>query len=148
MKAAITNNKGSALVVSLLMITGLAVIAGIIVVIAATEKQSTFNENAHARAFYSADAGGEAAINWIRIQNSPPGFVDASNNVYIAGGYQYLTSDHKYKFDIQFTGKRLRPGWSHEYKDFDYTIDADGESVQESRSALEIRSTRLFKEGY
>jgi hypothetical protein len=144
----LNNEKGAALIVTLMMIAGLAVIGGIIVVIAASEKQVVFNESTHMRSFYSADAGGEAAINWLRTQGSPPDILDGANNVFVPSGQTSLSSDHRYQFGIQYTGKRPRPGWSKEWKDFDYLVDSDGESVRDSRSEVELQTSRLFQEGY
>jgi hypothetical protein len=148
MIATLNNNRGAALIVTLMMIAGLTIIAGVIVAVTATDKKVGLNESTHMRSFYAADAGGEAAVNWLRIQNSPPGFLDPTKHVYLGSGMQDLGHNHKYDFDVQYVRKRLRPGWSHEYKDFDYTVEAQGESVNKSTSELELRTSRLFKEGY
>jgi hypothetical protein len=148
MRASFANNKGIAMVVALAFIFGLSVIATIIVAVATSEKKSAFNDYTYSRSFYSADAGGEAAINWLRIQNSPPGLLDTLKHVYVPSGYSSIASDHKYKHDVRYIRKKLRPGWSHHYKDFEYTINAEGASVQDSESQVEVQALRLFKEGY
>lgn len=78
----------------------------------------------------------------------PPGLIDVQNHVYVAGSFTPLTTGNSYKYDIQFLRKHFRPGWSLEYKDFEYLVDADGASVQQSEAAIEVDATRLFKEGY
>ena len=148
MKTALSNNQGFALVVALSFITALSLLAAIIVAVSTLEKRTSFTDYTHSRAFYSADAGGEAAINWLRIRGTPPGLLDAQKHVYVPTGYDTLSTDHLYRHDITYIRKRLRPGWSHEYKDFEYTIDSQGSSVLASESELEVRALRLFKEGY
>ncbi|NIM20004.1 MAG: hypothetical protein GTO51_07105 [Candidatus Latescibacteria bacterium] len=142
------SNKGFALVSALVFITILAVIATVSIWIASSEKRVTFNEQIHQSAFYAADAGGEAGINWVRIQNSPPSIIAPGNVVYDQINYTALDSKQDYKFNATFLQKRLRPGWSTEYKDFDYLIISDGSSVRDTRSQLELSLSRLFKEGY
>jgi Tfp pilus assembly protein PilX len=148
MKTLIRNDRGYAMVVALSFIAGLTLLAVIIITVSISEKRTAFNEYSHSRSFYAADAGGEAAINWLRIQNSPPNLLDAQKHVFVPTGYDTLTDDHKYRFDVTYIKKKTRVGWSHDYKDFEYTIDADGTSVKESESEVEVQVRRLFKEGY
>jgi Tfp pilus assembly protein PilX len=143
-----SNDKGYAMVIALSFITVLALLAVIIVSVATSEKRTAFNEGTTARAFYSADAGGEASINWLRIQNSPPGLLDGAKHVYVAGGYQTLTSYDRYNNDVTYIRKRMRPGWDITFKDFEYTIDSNGSSVAQSQAEVEVQALRLFKEGY
>lgn len=148
MRAALADERGSALILAIGSLVVLAAIAVVIVSIAVSEKKSQFATYTHSRAFYSADAAGEAGINWIRMQLSPPGLLDAQKNVFVAGGFTALSTDHSYKYDVRFVRKHFRPGWSLEYKDFEYLIEADGASVQQSEAAIEVSAMRLYKEGY
>ena len=148
MKHTLTNNRGFAMVMAVAFIAGLSLLAVIVVAVATSEKKTEFAEYTHSRAFYSADAAGEGAINWLRFQGSPPVLLDVAKNVYVATGYTPLSGDHDYKYDIQFLRKRIRPGWSLEYKDFEYLVDADGASVQDGEAEVEIQALRLYKEGY
>jgi len=136
------------MVMTLGYLSVLILIAAIIVVVAVSEKRTSHIQYNHGRSFYSADAGGEAAINWLRVQNSPPGILDSNNHVYIPASYDSLGKAGKYKFSITFVGKRNKPGWGLGYKDFDYGIISDGLSAQESESEIGIQARRLFKEGY
>ncbi len=149
MKHTLADERGSALILAIGVLVVLAAIAGVIVSIAISEKKSQSATYTGSRAFYSADAAGEAGINWIRTQPSPPGLLDAQKNVFLSGGYIPLNPTHSYKFDVQYVGKHFRPGWDAEYyKDFEYRIDANGASVQQSESAVEVSALRLYKEGY
>ena len=126
----------------------LAVLAAVIMTIVVAEKRTAFSEYANSRAFYSADAASEAGVNWIQHQASPPPLVDSLSRVSVAPGFTSLSSDHRYKYDVQFVRRRFRPGWSVEYKDFEYRVDATGASAQQSEAAIQVTATRLYREGY
>jgi hypothetical protein len=149
MLTAIHNNKGTAMVATLFFITALAITATVIVWVTGSERRVSHNEYTHSRAFYSSDAGSETAINWIRTRQFPPDIIDADNK-YVENltDYTDLYSDHKYKYNVKFDRVRFRPGWSKEYLDFDYTIDSQGASVQGSTTRIEVRTSRLFRQGY
>jgi len=147
------NEQGTALVAALFFITALSVTATVIVWVTGSERRVSHNQYSHSRSFYSSDAGTETAINWIRTQQMPPAPVEvvASGNprVKIEDTYTYITGDHKYKIDITHTGIRFRPGWDPKYYvDFDYAIDSFGESSSQSETQIEVRVSRLFRQGY
>jgi hypothetical protein len=144
------NERGSVMVLVLGIVAALTGLALIIVAIASSDKWTSFFEYTNSRAFYSADAASEAGINWIRMQpvSSPPPVLDGTGRVRVAGGFTPLSGDHNYKSDIKFVGKRFRPGWPPEYKDYEYDIEAAGASAKESEAAVDVRARCLFKEGY
>jgi hypothetical protein len=142
------------MVTALFFITGLTVAAAVIAMVATSEKRVAQNEYTHVRSFNASDAGTEEAINWLRLRPAPPRVIDTQTNavrelpdyanLYRSGHYE----ENKYKYDIEFDRVRFRPGWSREYLDFDYTIDAEGASAQESSAEVEVQASRLFKQGY
>lgn len=148
MKRLLGDESGSALLLAIGVLVILAGIAAVIVSIAVSEKKSQFAEFTHDRAFYSADAAGEGGINWLKGQLAPPPLLDVSNNVYLSGGYSALSTGHSFKYDIRYLTKRFRPGWSLEYRDYEYLVSAAGASVQQADAAVEVDATRLYKEGY
>lgn len=148
MRTQTLDQHGSAMVLAIVVLAVIAVIALVVVSISSSEKWTQFANYTQSRAFYSADAAGEAGVNWIRTQPSPPDILDANNRVFVAGGFTALSSDHQYKYDVQFVRARFRPGWSLEYKDYEYMIEADGISAKQSEAAIEVRAVRVFREGY
>ena len=144
----LANERGSITVLVIGVLGVLAALAVVVVSIATSGKWSAFAEYAHTRAFYAADAAGESGLNWLRSQPSPPPFVDGNSNVRLAGGFTALSGEQNYKSDIQFVRKHFRPGWSIEYKDYEYTVKADGGSVRESQAAVDVQAARLYREGY
>jgi hypothetical protein len=148
MHSLMKDERGNAMVIALAFITILALLAAVVANVATSEKKTTFNETMHAQAFYSADAGGEAAINWIRFQARPPLQLDNEGTVFAPAGYSRLQDKDQYKYGVQYEGKQFRPGWSHEYKDFRYEVESDGASAARSAAEIEVNVLRLYREGY
>ena len=143
-----SNERGSALVMALGALAVLAVIAIVVVAIVVSEKRTAFSEYSGSRSFYSADAASEAGVHWSRHQYTPPQLVDTLGHVKVTNVYTAIGPENGYKFDVEYTRKRYRPGWSTEYKDYEYHVDARGMSVQQSEAVIEVRATRLYREGY
>lgn len=144
----VTNERGAAMVLVLGVLAALAVLAMVVMAIVVSEKRMQFADYNNNRAFNSADAAGEAGVAWIRRQASPPVLVDSLNHVSVATSYSTISTDHLYQYDVKFIRKKFRPGWSVEYKDYEYTVEARGASAQQAESAIELGATRVFKEGY
>jgi Tfp pilus assembly protein PilX len=142
------NENGSAMIMALGALAILAVIAIAVVAIVISEKRTGFSEYAGSRAFYSADAASEAGVNWIRHEYTPPATVDSLSHVHIDQTYTTIATNNRYKFDVTYIRKRYRSGWSNEYKDYEFRVDAVGTSTQQTQSAVEVRATRLYREGY
>jgi hypothetical protein len=142
------NERGSVMVLVLGIVAALTGMALIVVAIASSDKWTSFFEYTNTRAFYSADAASEASLGWLRTQASPPPILDGNRRVRTGAGFIALGADHGYKSDIKFVRKRFAPGWSLEYKNYEYDIEADGASARESEAAVDVRAMRLFKEGY
>lgn len=142
------DEQGSAGVLVIAVLAALAALAVIVVSIASSGKWTAFSEYSHSRAFYSADAASEEAINWLRNQPTPPPLVDANSNVLVAASYASLGTNHRYKSDIQFVRKHFRPGWSTEYRDYEFRIKADGASARAAEAAVDVQAMRLYREGY
>jgi hypothetical protein len=141
------------MVTSLFFLTGLTVAAIVIAMVATSDKRVAQNDYTHTRAFYSSDAGSESAINWLRVRNTWPtplneqGAVvrmDDFTDLNVSGHYE----KNEFKYDMDFDRARFRPGWSKEYRDFDYTILSEGASAKESSAMVEVQASRLFKVVY
>lgn len=143
-----SDERGAAMVFALGVLAVLAVLALVIVAIVISEKRTSAADYAYNRAFYSADAASEAGVHWIRGQLSPPPLVDTLSHVRVSDSTVVLSNDHLYEFDVAYVGKQFRPGWSVEYKDYIYRVQATGASSQQSQAALEVNATRLYREGY
>ena len=140
--------EGFALVTTVLVVLVLSVLAVGVAWIAATEKKTTFSESVHVRSLFSADAGGEAGINFVRVADSPPKIIDFGDNTVRDQGQTALDGSQTYGYDARFLRRVAKPGWGIEYKDYDYRIGADGRAAQQGRASVDVVVSRLFKEGY
>lgn len=148
----VRNDRGSALVTALFFITGLTAIATVIVFVTGAERKVAHNEYTHMRAFNSSDAGSEEAINWLRTQVFPPDEDPGNQNkvmdqttyaaLYDANATTQL--DNRYLYDITFAGAQWNPAYGTDWVDYNYTIDAEGASAQESSTNIEVQASRLF----
>jgi hypothetical protein len=139
---------GSAMVLAIGVLAVLGFLALLVIAIVVAEKRTASAEYAYDRAFYSADAASEAGVHWLKGWQTPPPLVDTLNHVRVSPGVEALTADHLYEYDITYLGKQYRPGWSSEYMDYIYRLEATGSSEQQSQAELELNATRLYREVY
>ncbi len=137
--------EGFATAVTLLIILVLAVIGLGAAWLASTERKTSFAESVRLTALYSADSGGEAAINFLRLAQAPPAYVGAARTVRTQG-QTALVGTQSYGYGCNFVSVRPRAGWDG-YLDFNYRVTADGWASQEGRSAVRLLASRLFKVG-
>lgn len=143
-----TDERGAAMVLVLGVLAALAILALVVLSITVSEKKTESADYQNNRSFYSADAASEAGVAWIRRQPDPPALVDTLSHVSVSAAYTTLSDDDRYKYDVKFVRKRFRPGWSVEYKDYEYLVEASGASARQSEAAVELGASRLFREGY
>jgi Tfp pilus assembly protein PilX len=142
------NRDGFALVTSLLVVVVLSLLAVGAVMLSNTEKRTSLAERVHNEAVFSADAGGEMAINFLRLSDSPPQILDFAQNTVRTEIDQPLNGAQQFDYECQYSRKRPRPGWGVEYLDYDYRVVTSGEAAASGRSDLELVASRLFREGY
>ncbi len=148
----VRNDRGGALVTALFFITGLTAIASIIVFVTGAERKVAHNEYTHTRSFNASDAGSEEAINWLRTQVFPPDEDPGNDNkVMDQTIYADLTDpnatyqeENQYQYDITFDGLQWNPAYGTDWVDYNYTIDAEGASAQQSSTNIEVQASRLF----
>ncbi len=142
------NREGFAMVTTLLVVLILSVLAVGVAWIASSEKKTTFAEGVHMRSVFAADAGGEAAINFIRMSDVPPAITDFTNNTVQDQGATALEGSQSYDYSARFLQKRPKPGWGLNYLDYDYRITSRGTASRLGQSGVELVVSRLYKEGY
>lgn len=142
------DREGFAMVTTLLVVLILSVLAVGVAWIAGSEKKTTFAESVHVRSVYSADAGGEAAINFLRLSELPPVVQDFGTRVVRNQGNTALEGSQSYGYSAFFLNKRPKPGWGMDYLDYDYRIASRGSASRLGDSGVELVVSRLYKEGY
>jgi hypothetical protein len=139
---------GFALVTSLLVILLLSLIAVAAVVLSSTEKQTSFAESVHNSAVFAADAGGEAAIHYLRMSDSPPKIVDFADGTVQREDDEPVVGSQEYDYECQYSRKRPKPGWGVNFLDYDYRVASTGRASTRGRSDIDLVASRLFREGY
>ncbi len=139
---------GFALVTTVLVVLILSVLAVAVAFIASAEKKTSFADGVHVRAVFSADAGGEAAINFIRTQETPPQIINVANNTVRSQSDTDLLGSQSFDYDAHYMNKRPKPGWGWDYLDYNYRLAVMGQASHEGQSGVELVVGRLFKEGY
>jgi hypothetical protein len=142
------DREGFALVTSLLIILVLSLIAVAAVILSSTEKQTSFAESVHNSAVFSADSGGEAAIHFLRLSDSPPKIIDFNDGTVRSESDAPVMNSQEYDFDCQYVRKRPKPGWGVNFLDYDYRVESEGRASAQGRSDVDLVASRLFREGY
>jgi len=143
------NREGFAMVTTLLVVLILSVLAVGVAWIAGSEKKTTFAESVHMRSIFSADAGGEAAINFIRMSDVPPAILDNGSGLVRQQGATVLQGSQTFDYSAFFVGPpRPRLGWGEGYYDFDYRVASHGNASRLGESGVELVISRLYKVGY
>lgn len=147
-KATSIDRTGFALVTTILIILVLSVLAVGIVWLAATEKQIISAELTHNQSLFSADAGGEAAINFIRLSDLPPQIQDFTTMSVNSVGSTNIAGTQNYDYSCLYANKSARPGWGVDYKDYGYRVLSHGTASRTGESGTRLILSRLFREGY
>ncbi|MBU8869722.1 MAG: hypothetical protein KOO60_02495 [Gemmatimonadales bacterium] len=142
------DREGFALVTTMLIVLVLSVLAVAVAWMATSEKKISFAEGVHVRSVYSADAGGEVGINFLRLSSSPPHIVSYADSLVLDINETAILNTQTFEFNCFYAGKSPRPGWGVEFMDYDYRIDATGRASTNGTSQVEMVASRLFKEGY
>jgi len=139
---------GFALVTALLVVLVLSVLAVGVAWLAGTEKKTSFAESVHMRSTFSADAGGEAAINFLRTSETPPIFLDANRTVRNQGTTN-LQGTQTYDYTARFLAAQPKPGWDPtKYRDFEYNVQSHGTAASKGDMDVEMVVSRLYQIGY
>ncbi|MEN8007278.1 MAG: pilus assembly PilX N-terminal domain-containing protein [Candidatus Krumholzibacteriota bacterium] len=142
------DREGFAMVTTLLIVLVISVLAVGVAWIAGSEKKTTFAESVHVQSIYSADAGGEAAINFLRMSDIPPLRIDTGTGLVRSQAVTNLQGSQTFDYRAFFVIRRARPGWGEDYLDYDYRIASHGNASRLGESGVELVVSRLYKEGY
>ena len=140
--------EGFAMVTTLMMVLVLAVLAMGVVWMATSEKKTSFAEQVHISSVFSADAGGEAGINFVRLSPTPPRIVVFADSTVRVQADTDIVGSQSYGYDCKYVRKTPRPGWGVNYLNYNYRIDSTGKAASNGQSGVQLVVTRLYREGY
>ena len=154
----IANDKGSALVLALLMLVLLTLMGIAATTTSTIEVQMAGNEKFHEMAFYAAESGWQEALNWLDRQY--PGITvqvgwDANSQTFVTGekynapDYISLADDNNtgYYLKIDFTGTTLVSGYGIDFRRFNYRVNSVGMGPGNARSELSVTAGKVFDTG-
>jgi hypothetical protein len=142
------NREGFALATTLLVIMVLTILAVAATWLATSEKRTSFAEGVHIGAVFSADSGGEAAINFIRLSGSPPPIMDFGSLMVRNQGNTNIQGQQAFEYNCAFLNRSHREGWGLDFLDYNYRVVSLGEAGRDGQSSVDLVAGRLFQEGY
>ena len=154
----ITNDKGSALVLALLILVLLTLMGISATTTSTIEVQMAGNDKFHEMAFYAAESGWQEALNWLDRQY--PGITDqvgwdgnsqtfVTGEKYNAPDYISLADDNNtgYYLKIDFAGTTPVSGYGTDFRRFNYRINSVGLGPGNARSELSVTAGKVFDTG-
>ena len=136
------NEKGMVLPLGLMFLAIIALLGATAVVVTTTDLKIGSNYRTSQQAFYAADAGWPVAVVWLDGQHVPPLATQQIAPVALGNDTTY-----SYTLDDQPPPKKV-PGYSAEYKDFDFKIVSTGSGLANSKSVIEVMPSKVYKVGY
>ena len=59
-----------------------------------------------------------------------------------------MHGSQNFAYDAHYLRMQHRPGWSAEFRDFDYRVESDGAASVSGQTGVDLVASRLFKIGY
>jgi len=159
------NNRGSAIVIALLILVTLTIIGVAATNTSVFESRIIGNEHRYQIEFYVADSGWKDGAMWLDNAAGPPGLVNPNtDNIIKNYGFNTppadptpadlsaLTPDNTtlsqygvpYWYQVQFVGDSTVAGSGPEFREFIYDTRSDANQTQQ----IEARVSKIFKVGY
>jgi hypothetical protein len=155
------NEKGSALVLSLLILVLLTLMGISATTTSTVEIQMAGGEKFYELAFYSAESGWQRALNW--LDNQFPGVTQnlAWNNgtntfTQASGDFEDVEPDGiplandnntQYRVKVEFVGTAPVAGYGTSFRRFNYRVNSVGTGPGNARSEVEVTAGKVFDMG-
>ena len=161
----IKNNRGSAIIVTLLILVALTIIGVAAINTSVFESKITGNEHRYQIDFYVADSGWKEGAMWLDNAAGPPATVNpnAQNIVKNYGfntppadpvptDFSTLTPDNTtlsqygvpYWHQVQYVADSIVAGSGPDFREFFYDTRSDANQTQQ----IDVRVSKIFKVGY
>lgn len=159
------NEKGSALVIALLILVLLTLMGISATTTSTIEVQMAGNEKFYEMAFYSAESGWQSALNWLDGQY--PAITqnlvwDGATFIEVEGNFEEaapvgipLAEDNntEYYVKIEFVGTAPVPGYGTDFRRFNYRVHSEGRVSPKptapslARSEVSVTAGKVFDMG-
>ena len=150
----IGNDRGSALVIALLVLVLLTLMGISATTTSTIEVQMAGNEKFQDLAFYAAESGWQRSLNWLDRQypavtqnlgwdGASETFAEANYN---SSDYMVLAGDNdtEYSVTIEFVGTSAVPGYGTNFRRFNYKVDSTGIGPSNARSTVRVVAGKIF----
>ena len=149
----LTNEKGSALILALLILVLLTLMGISATTTSTIEVQMAGNEKFHDMAFYAAESGWQTSLNWLDSQypavTQNLGW-DKTSETFVEANYNTPDSmvlaednDTEYAVKIEFVGTRAVPGYGTNFRRFNYRVDSTGIGPGNARSEVRVVAGKI-----
>jgi hypothetical protein len=153
----IADDRGSALVVALLVLVLLTLMGISATTTSTIEVQMAGNEKFHDMAFYAAESGWQASLNWLDRQypavTDKVGWDESVTPPTFSPGAKYdqpdpivlaVDNDTEYSVKIEFVGTSPVPGYGTNFRRFNYQVDSTGIGPGNARSEVRVVAGKIF----
>lgn len=148
---------GATVVIAMLVSVVLALLGTVALMTSRTEVLIVGNDKTHRQAFYTAESGWQVAANW--LVSVFPGITDSRATPDVAKQLSGDPDDARtwldlpqnpnlqYALAIQFVRAVNTPGYSTDFKRFDYTVDTTGRWEGKAESKVRIGAGKVYYMG-
>ena len=156
-----TNEKGSALILALLVLVLLTLMGISATTTSTVGIQMAGSEKFYELAFYSAESGWQRALNWLDDQY--PGVTqnvawddDSKTFTPFVGSFEEkipvgipLAEDNntEYRVKVEFAGTALAPGYGTNFRRFNYEVNSVGVGPGHARAEVIVTAGKIFDMG-
>jgi Tfp pilus assembly protein PilX len=153
----VAQETGATVVIALLVSVVLALLGTVALMTSRTEVLIVGNDKLHRQAFYTAESGWQVAANW--LASVFPGITDSRSTSDVAKQLSGDPDDARtwlelpqnpnlqYALAIQFVQAVNTPGYSTEFKRFDYTVDTTGRWQGKAEAKVRIGAGKVYYMG-
>lgn len=149
----ISNQKGSVLVVAMLIMVLLSILGISAIRTATTEVRISANERLHKSAFYAAESGWQVAVGWLDGQYPMVTLdtgtdVSGANLTFSAGKYASpdpvpQANQTNFAAAADYLTAGIAPGYSADFKRFLYEIAATGSGARNASAQLTVTAGKV-----
>ncbi|MBN1932203.1 MAG: pilus assembly PilX N-terminal domain-containing protein [Desulfobacterales bacterium] len=152
-KIVLKNEKGSTIVISLMILVLLTVIGISATHTSTVETLISTNDLFNKITFYAAESGWQISVNWLDSQyplstidgglDMTGGAIGFTNAKFGVPDTFQLASNNGFSAKVSFAGANNVPGYSTEFKRYRYEVESTGRGPRDSEATIEVTLEKL-----